>query len=186
MVWGTEPNRFVAEFAEGLSPRRVLDLGCGQGRNAVWLAQQGHDVTGLDLSEVGIEQAKEIAAAAGAAVDFQAVDIVRDWTPEAGAYDLVILSYFQLPPDTRRAAHAKACQAVAPGGQVFLIAHHADNLEHGVGGPPMPEVLFTEDQLAADFGSLDIERNEKVYRSVERDGEARRAHDVMLRARRGL
>lgn len=183
MVWGTEPNRYVAEFAAGLTPRRVLDLGCGQGRNAVWLALQGHEVTGLDLSDTGIEQARALAREAGVEVDFRAVDVVREWQPEPAGFDLVVLSYLQLPTDTRRVAHAKAARALAPGGTVFLIAHHADNLEHGVGGPPYPEVLFTEADLEADFGALDIRRNEKVLRDVTgEDGEVRQAHDVLLEA----
>ena len=184
-LYGAEANQFVAAELGDLSPRRVLDLACGQGRNSVWLAMQGHEVTGIDLSDVGIAQARQLAANVGVDVDFRVGDVVGDWEPDA-EYDLILLSYLQLPPEMRTVIHAKAIDALAPGGEVFLIAHHADNLEHGVGGPPMPDVLFTEAELAADFASLDIERNEKVYRSVERDGEVRRAHDVLLRARRGL
>jgi peroxiredoxin/protein-L-isoaspartate O-methyltransferase len=184
-LYGAEANQFVAAELADLSPRRVLDLACGQGRNSVWLAMQGHEVTGIDLSDVGIAHAKELAANVGVAVDFRVGDVVEDWEPDA-EYDLILLSYLQLPPEMRTIIHTKAVDALAPGGEVFLIAHHADNLEHGFGGPPMPEVLFTEDQLAADFTSLEIERNEKVYRIVEHDGEVRKAHDVLLRARRSL
>lgn len=181
-LYGLEPNQFVSAELAGLAPRKVLDLGCGQGRNSVWLASQGHDVTGLDLSAVGIDQARELAARAGVEVRFEVCDALADYEPTA-EYDLVLLSYLQLPPDERVVAHRKAVESLAPGGEVFLIAHHADNLEHGVGGPPMPEVLFNEEQLAADFAALDIERNEKVYRSVERDDVVLQAHDVLLRAR---
>ncbi len=182
-LYGAEPNQFVAAELDGLSPRRVLDLGCGQGRNAVWLAAQGHRVTGLDVSDIGIEQARRLATSVGVDVTFDIADVVGEWQPTA-QYDLVLLSYLQLPPEMRRSAHAKAVAALAPGGEVFVIAHHADNHEHGVGGPPMPEVLFTEEQLAEDFAELDIMRNEKVMREVERDGVVRSAHDVLLRARR--
>ncbi len=182
-LYGVEPNQFVAAELAGLSPRRVLDLGCGQGRNSVWLALQGHAVTGLDQSEIGIRQARELAEQAGTTVDFQVCDAIDDYQPEP-TYDLVVLSYLQLPPDMRLAAHAKAVASLAPGGEIFLIAHHLDNLDHGVGGPPMPEVLFTESQLSADFASLTILRNEKVYREVVRDGVVRVAHDVLVRAQR--
>lgn len=180
-LYGAEPNQFVAAELSDLSPRRVLDLGCGQGRNSAWLATQGHEVTGLDISDVGIAHAKELAAALEVDVDFHTVDVVNDWEP-AEQYEVVVLSYLQLPEDMRRSVHAKAVAALGPGGMLLLIAHHADNLEHGVGGPPMPEVLFTEVQLAEDFARLDIERNEKVLRDVERDGELRVAHDILLRA----
>jgi len=184
-LYGAEANQFVAAELGDLTPRRVLDLACGQGRNSVWLATKGHQVTGIDLSDVAIAQATQLAANVGVDVDFRVGDVVSGWESDA-EYDLIVLSYLQLPPEMRTVVHAKAISALAPGGEIFLIAHHADNLEHGVGGPPMPEVLFTEDELAGDFASLDIERNEKVYRTVERDGAELTAHDIMVRARRGL
>jgi len=181
MVWGTEPNQFLADYAAGLTPRRVLDLGCGQGRNAVWLATQGHRVTGIDHSPVGIEQARKWAADHKVEVRFHVANVVEDWTPPSGAFDLVILSYLQLPPHDRPVAHAKATEAVAPGGTVWLIAHHSDNIADGVGGPPYPEVLFDESALADDFSDLDVLQNEKVYRNVEgKDGLVRAAHDILL------
>lgn len=183
MVWGTDANQFVAAFAAHLSPRPVLDLGCGQGRNAVWLARQGHTVTGIDQSHVAIGQARRLAADNGVQVEFEVMDIVEDWTPPFEAFELVVLSYLQLPSEARKVAHAKAGSALAPGGTIFLIAHHADNLEHGVGGPPYPEVLFGEADLAADFDTFDILNNQKVYREVEgEDGLSRMAHDLVLTA----
>lgn len=187
MVWGTEPNRFLAEYATGLAPRRVLDLGCGQGRNAVWLATQGHRVTGIDLSPVAIEQARRMAADHTVEVLLKVANVVDDWTPPSGTFDLVVLSYLQLPPHDRRVAHAKATEAVAPGGTVWLIAHHSDNITDGVGGPPYPEVLFDESALAGDFSDLDLLSNEKVYRDVEgEDGVVRVAHDILLVATKPL
>ena len=181
MVWGTEPNRFLADYATGLTPRRVLDLGCGQGRNAVWLATQGHRVTGVDLSPVAVEQARRLAADHAVDVIFEVANVVEDWTPPPDAFDLVVLSYLQLAPHDRRVAHAKAAEAVAPGGTVWLIAHHSDNITDGFGGPQHPEVLFDEKALAADFGELELSRNEKVFRDVEgEDGVVRVAHDLLL------
>ena len=181
MVWGTDPNRFLADYATGLTPRRVLDLGCGQGRNAVWLATQGHRVTGIDLSPVAIEQARRMAADRTVDALFEVANVVEDWMPPPGAFDLVVLSYLQLPPHDRRVAHAKAAEAVAPGGTLWLIAHHSDNITDGVGGPPYPEVLFDERALADDFSDLDLLRNEKVYRDVEGgDGLVRVAHDILM------
>ena len=181
MVWGTDPNQFLAEYATGLTPRRILDLGCGQGRNAVWLAAQGHRVTGIDLSPVAIDQARKLAADHTVEVSFEVGNVLEDWTPPTGAFGLVVLSYLQLPPHDRRVAHAKATEAVAPGGTVWLIAHHSDNITDGVGGPQFPEVLFDESALAADFSDLEILRNEKVYRDTEsEDGLVRAAHDILL------
>lgn len=178
LVWGAEPNEFVAEHLAGIPPCRVLDLGSGEGRNALWLAEQGHRVTALDLSQVAIDKARVMAADAGLGIDFWAVDLVRAWQPEPEAYDLVLLSYLQVPPSSRRRVHAKAIAALAPGGTVFVVAHHPDNLEHGVGGPPYPEVMYGERDLAADFGRLEVVRNERVERPVE--GADRPALDVLF------
>ncbi len=179
-VWGVEPNRFVAEHLTGLTPRRVLDLGSGQGRNAVWLATGGHTVTAVDLSPVATAQAEELARQAGVEVTFITADLTT-WEPEPGAYDLVLLSYLQLPGALRRSVHAAAVRAAAPGGTVFVIAHHRDNLVRGHGGPPSPEVLFTEADLADDFSALSIMTLEEVVRPVDGfDGEAAEAIDVLM------
>ncbi len=165
-VWGVEPNVFVAQRLADLEPRSMLDLGCGQGRNAIWLAQQGHTVTGVDVSDVATAQAAEIASSLGVEVRFVAADLA-EWEPEAGAFDLVLLAYMQAPEPMRKAIHSKADRALAPGGKVFVVAHHRENLEHGAGGPPMPEVLFDEAQLAADFAGYEVEENAMVERWVE-------------------
>ncbi len=178
-MWGAEANRFVAGELDGLTPRRVLDLACGQGRNAVWLALQGHAVTAVDVSDVAIEQARRTAAQAGVDVDFQVHDLL-EWSPLENAFDLVVLSYVQLPESMRRKVHRDAVGALAPGGRVFLIAHHHDNLEQGFGGPPSADVLYDEAQLAGDFGSLRIVRNERVLRPTEKDGASGTAIDILL------
>lgn len=182
-IYGVEPNRFVAEHLSGLPPGRVLDLGSGQGRNAVWLALQGHRVTAVDLSAIATEQAKRLAAEAGVDVEFVTADL-GTWDPPRGAFDVVLLSYLQLPAAARFSAHAKAAAALAPGGLVFLIAHHADNLEHGVGGPQEAAYLFSEDELKDDFAVLDIERLEQVRRTVDREDVSGEAIDVLMLARR--
>jgi hypothetical protein len=112
-------------------------------------------------------------------VDFVTADVAT-WVAPAETFDLVVLCYLQLPPELRVAAHNVAMTALAPGGMVFLIAHHLDNLEHGFGGPQSAEALFTEAQLAEDFAALDIERNEKVLRSITVDGQQHDAIDVLL------
>jgi SAM-dependent methyltransferase len=181
-VFGAAPNEFVAASLGDMPPGKVLDLGSGQGRNAVWLAAQGHEVTAVDFSAVATDQARQLAAEAGVDVTFLTADIL-EWEPEPGVYDLVLLSYIQLPETTRRQVHAKAIRALAPGGVVFVIAHHADNLEHGIGGPQYPEVLFTEDDLAADFAGLTVDRLERVIRRVDREDLSGEAIDVLLLAR---
>jgi len=169
-LWGAAANRFLIDLAADLPARTALDLGSGQGRNAFWLAGQGHTVTGLDLSPVAVEQAATVAAAHGLDVSFEAVDLAS-WDPAGRTWDLVLLSYLQLPDAPRRHVHRAAVRALAPGGRLILIAHHRDNLDRGVGGPPSPDVLFTEEQLADDFADLQIATNEQVLRQTD-DGDA--------------
>jgi len=182
-LWGIEPNTFLVEVAAEYPPGRVLDLGCGQGRNSVWLATLGHEVTGLDLSPVAIDQARRLAAEAGVDVEFAATDLTQ-WEPAGEQWDLVVLSYLQVTEGDRARIHAKAIEAMAPGARLFVIAHHLDNLDKGVGGPQYPEVLFTEDQLRADFSELEILACEQVIRRVDKDGVAGDAIDVLLIATR--
>ena len=165
-VFGHEANQFLVEVAADLEPGTALDLGCGQGRNALWLAKLGFTVTGLDLSPVAIEQARASAAELGLDATFESVDLLT-WDPDGKEWDLVLLAYIHLPEDLRRAVHAVAERAVAPGGRVVVIAHHLDNLTGGVGGPSRSDWLFTQEQLADDFSALDIVRNERVVRHTE-------------------
>ena len=184
-VWGVGPNQFVADRLAGEHPCRVLDLGSGQGRNAVWLAQQGHQVTAVDVSDTATAQAAEIAAEAGVVVEFIAADL-QTWQPDAGSFDIVVLAYLQAPPGLRKAIHAKAVRALAPGGRVFVVAHHRDNLEHGIGGPPMIEVLFDEETVAADFDGFEIVENNRVVRRVEKDDVSGDALDLVFIATKPL
>ena len=165
-LWGAEPNQFLAEIADVMEPGTALDLGCGQGRNSFWLASRGFTVTGLDLSPVAIEQARAVSVEFDVDVSFESVDLTT-WDPAGRVWDLVVLTYLHLSEKRRPVVHDAAKRAVAPGGRVVVIAHHLDNFENGVGGPPVPELLFTEQQLAGDFAELEILRNEKVIRTTE-------------------
>lgn len=180
-AWGNGPNQFVADRLGGIAPCRVLDLGSGQGRNALWLAAGGHRVTAVDISDVATAQAQAEAAAADLDVDFIAADLAT-WEPEPAGYDLVLLSYIQMPEEPRRLIHAKADRALAPGGRIFIIAHHRDNLEHGVGGPQSPDHLFTEHDLESDFPGYRVDESGPVVRHVERDDVSGDAIDVIFSA----
>lgn len=182
MLWGAEANQFVVRYLADFPPGTVLDLASGQGRNAVWLAARGHIVTAVDVSSVAAAQAARVAEETGVEVNFVTADLL-EWEPDT-VYDLVVLSYLQVPSELRRAVHEKAIRAVAPGGAVFVVAHHLDNLEHGVGGPSDATVLFTEEDLAEDFATLDIEVLERVLRHVESEEVTGDAIDVAMLARK--
>jgi SAM-dependent methyltransferase len=183
LLWTAEPNRFlVAEVAE-LPPGRALDLACGEGRNAVWLARRGWRVTGVDFSAVAIEKARRLADASGVEVEWVVADLL-DQVPPAGGYDLVILFYLQVPADERnRIVHA-AARAVAPGGTFLLVGHDRRNIEQGYGGPQDASVLYTAEDVAADLDGLAVERAALVERPVETPEGERVALDALVRAHR--
>jgi SAM-dependent methyltransferase len=179
LVWSAEPNRFLVAETSSLAPGRALDLACGEGRNALWLAERGWHVTGVDYAEVALEKARRIAAHRGVELELVHADLV-DWTPEPGAFDLVLWLYLQIPPDQRRLVLGRAVAAVAPGGTFLLVAHDLRNLAEGHGGPSDPEVLTTADDVVASLGGLVVERAGTVLREV--DGADRPAIDTLVRA----
>jgi len=166
-VHGGEPDPTVVAELESLPPGRVLDLGCGQGRNGAWLAQQGWDVTGVDFSEVALNAAR--AAAPGA--DWVEADL-RDYDPGGSDYDLVLYAFVQLPAAERQAVLGRAGAALAPGGTLLVVGHDLLNLTEGWAGPSDASVLFTPDDVIAELSGLAIERAERVRRPVT-DGEGR-------------
>lgn len=181
LVWGGPPNRWVVEELEDAPPGRALDLACGEGRNALWLAAHGWQVTAVDFSAVAIEKARELDT--NGLVEWVEADATA-YTP-AQPVDLALLSYLQLAADQRRRAVRGAAAALAPGGMLLVIAHDSRNLSDGTGGPQDPRVLYSAPDLVADLDGtgLVIDRAEEVLRPVA--GTERPAIDVLLRARAG-
>src|SRR5262245_10666796 len=180
-LWATRPNRFLVAEAQDLPPGRALDLACGEGQNAIWLATLGWEVTGVDYSEVAITKARARAERDGVAVEFTSADLV-EYDPAPAAYDLVLVLYLHIPSAERGAVHAKASAAVAPGGTFLLLGHDLANATEGVGGPSDRDLLYTADEIAAELPDLEIEKATIVLRDV--DGEDRDAIDTIVRARR--
>lgn len=183
LVWTAEPNRLFATEVAGLEPGRALDLACGEGRNAVWLAAEGWDVTGIDFSEVALEKARALAESRGVRADWVHVDVLA-YEPAAAAFDLVAVLYLQLPREELATALRVAVQALAPGGTLVVLGHDSTNLSEGHGGPKDAAVLFTPEQVAASLEDLVVERAETVSRTVPLDEGEATAIDAFVRARR--
>lgn len=180
-VWSLAPNRFVAEQFAGLSPGRALDLACGEGRNALWLAQRGWQVTAVDFSEVALDKGRERAAKDGLELDWLAADLTV-YVPEPGGFDLVLIAYLHLSPHNARAVLRRAADALGPGGTLLVVGHDATNPAEGVGGPQDPSVLYTPETITASLSALRVERAERVTRPVE--GAPRPAIDTLVIAHR--
>lgn len=175
LVWSAGPNRFLVAEAADLPSGRALDLACGEGRNAVWLAERGWQVTAVDYAEVAVEKGRR----RNDEIDFRVADLL-DWDPGEAAYDLVIVFYLQLPADELRTVLERAAHAVAPGGTFLLVGHDLRNLTEGHGGPKDAAVLYTPADVVAALGDLEVERADTVERRVD-DAVAL---DVLVRASR--
>ena len=181
-IEAVEADPTLVAACTGLKPGRALDLGAGDGRNAIWLAKQGWQVTAVDFSAVAIDRAGRQAAREGVSVDWQLHDLL-EWSPKAGAFDLVVLAFIHLPPDERRTVYANAAAAVAPGGTLLAIAHDRSNLDEGVGGPQDPDVLFTAPEIAAELpASFEIRQAARVRRGAS--GERAPIDAVLVAVRR--
>jgi SAM-dependent methyltransferase len=185
-IWTVEPNRFLVTETENLQPGKALDLAAGEGRNAIWLAEQGWHTCAVDFSEVAIEKGRRLAAARQVSqkVNFQVADL-RHYEMEDGSFDLVALIYLQIPQETLIPILKRAAKAVAPGGTFLLVAHDSSNLAHGYGGPKHADMLYTADQvLHALDGELDIEKSGTVERPIQTDDGTKVAIDCLVRAKR--
>ena len=182
LVWSATPNATVAEEVADLPPGRALDLACGEGRNAIWLAERGWSVEALDFSEVALDKARALAEDRGAKVAWRRSDL----TAESGfePADLVLLAFLQLPREQARAVHRRTAAAVKPGGTLLLVAHARRNLTDGWGGPKESDVLHDIDEVVDDLAGtgLTVERAEEIDREVETEEGPRTAIDVVVRA----
>lgn len=176
LIWSAEPNMFLPPLVAGLEVGAALDLACGEGRNTIWLAGGGWAATGVDFSSVGIEKAKKIAG--DTVVDWVVADVTT-FVPHR-KFDLVLIVYVHLDANAMENLFARAVEALAPGGTLIGLGHALRNLADGVGGPPYPDILWTEARIAPLVESLDIVDLKEVLRPV--DGSDVNAIDILLQA----
>ena len=189
LVWSVGPNQFVEAECADLPPGRALDLAAGEGRNAIWLARRGWEVTAVDFSRVALEKGRTLAGDSGGGIEWVCADATT-WS-RRGSYDLVVIAYLQLPAAERRAAVRAGFAGLRPGGTFLLVGHDTTNLTEGTGGPQDVSVLMTAQDVLGDLEgeALDVVRAERVERVVtgedEHGGEtARTAYDALVRLRR--
>ena len=176
--WPTEPDRELVELVGPLEPGAAVDLGCGTGRNALWLATRGWRVTGVDSSRVGLEIAEGRARELGVSATWTLADLMA-YSPSEPV-ELVVMANIHPAPAERTALFARVAGAVAPGGHLYVAGHHLEAL--GVAGPPDAARLYTEAIVRDGFSSLTIERLERIERAAEGGGPA--VVDVVLWASR--
>ncbi|NJC73906.1 class I SAM-dependent methyltransferase [Planosporangium thailandense] len=182
LVWTGEPNRFAVEELAALPPGRALDLAAGEGRNAVWLAGRGWEVTAVDFSPVAVDKGRRLADARGVRVEWVTADLLG-YAPPAAAFDAVLVAYLHLPAPDRAAVLARAAGALAPGGVLVVIGHDLTNLTDGIGGPQDPAILLSPEAVVATLPGLRIGRAERARRPVTtEDGRCVDAIDTVVTA----
>lgn len=156
-LFGTSPNAYLAGQGALLTPgKAALAVADGEGRNSVWLAQQGLLVDAFDISPVGVAKARELARRAGVSVNLCVCDCDSwDWQPEA--YDVVAAVFVQFAgPEMRRRLFAAMVATLKPGGHLILQGYTPGQLEYKTGGPGLLEHLYTGDMMREAFAALEI------------------------------
>lgn len=200
LVWGAPPNATVVEHIFGLERRvqlvpdapgdeppelpRALDLACGEGRHALWLATHGWQVRAVDFSQVGIDKGRTVASRLSRSVrsriDWECADV----TDLAGAgidgpFELILAVYIHLPAEQRRTLLLSAAERLSPGGTLLVLGHDTTNIADGYGGPQDPAILFTPDDVVADLAAAEHIRVDTAQRVI-RETEGRDAIDALV------
>lgn len=155
-AYGTQPNVYLTTHAGLFQPgQRVLVIGDGEGRNGVWLAEQGLQVLSVDYSATGLGKAEALAQERNVSLRTKCVDLtVWEWPQDE--FDFLVIIYVHFPPEVRTRLHRAALHAVKPGGQVILEAFTFEQLQHQSGGPPVREMLYGAALLSDDFSDGEI------------------------------
>ena len=161
-AYGTEPNTYFRQRLDALPPGRLLLLAEGEGRNAVYAAKRGWQVTAVDFSDEARAKAQRLAVAQGVHLDYHVADLTTLAWLRPGHYDAVGLVYAHFAPADRRAVHAAAAASLAPGGHLLLEAFSSRQLGLPSGGPRTAEMLYQPALLAEDFAGLTLLENHEL------------------------
>jgi SAM-dependent methyltransferase len=186
-IWSGQPNRQLVAEAASLAPGRALDVGCGEGADALWLAGRGWRVTAVDVSEVALARAAaragELGGEVAGRVAWEQAD-AREWAPPVAAYELVSAQYLHFAPEVRPWVVGRLAAAVAPGGVLLYVGHDPSDLD--VVPRPHPELLPAAPEIGRllDGAAWDVEVAEARPRPATHRGQELTLHDAVLRARR--
>lgn len=154
-LYGTEPNDFLVEQVSGIAPGRALCIAEGEGRNAVYLAGLGFEVTAVDQSAEGGRKTRALAAARGVEVEVVTADL-RDFDLGSDRWDLIVSIFAHLPPAIRTDLFMRLPRSLAPGGTLVLEAYRPEQAGRDTGGPPDPSRLYDLEILGREIVGLDV------------------------------
>lgn len=178
-VYGIEPNAFFKESLGDLQPGKILFLGEGEGRNAVYAAQKEWDVTAYDYSDAAKEKALKFAEKSGVNIIYRVEDLA-DFNPEPETYEAVVLIFLHLQGNLRAQTHEKAIKSLKPGGRIILEAFEKEQINNSSGGPANTDLLYSLEELFEDFQDLNLIRFEKAS-PVLREGSLHSGKAVTIR-----
>ena len=188
-LWSGRPNTQLVREAADLPPGSALDVGCGEGADAVWLAGRGWQVMAVDFARTALQRGEKHAQSLGPEVAGRIRWVHADLTMEIPGerFDLVSAQFMHLPVEQRRTLFARLADAVAPGGTLLVVGHDFSDVAAGAHRPPEPERFFTAAEVAAglDPGEWEVQVVEaRPRRAAEHEGEHVTVHDAVLRARK--
>ena len=165
-IFGTAPNAFLKSQAHLLKPgQKALALADGEGRNGVWLAEQGLDVLALDFSPNALKKARALAAARGVELRLELADL-EHWAWPSAAFDVIVAIFIQFAePPFRQKIFARIKRALKPGGLLLMQGYRPEQLNYGTGGPPHAENMYTRallEEAFGDFASLEIKEHDSM------------------------
>lgn len=166
LVYGEAPNDFLRAMSDRLPKTgRALDIGAGEGRNALFLASLGLDVLAVDQSIVGMQKAERLARERALQLHTQAIDL-RDFNADKGSFDVVSSIFVHLPAELRAAVHRRVAEWLKPGGVFLLEAYAPAQIERDTGGPKDPALLASLDTILSELNGLQIEHRAAMVRNV--------------------
>jgi SAM-dependent methyltransferase len=189
-LWSGEANPQLVTEASDLSPGSALDAGCGEGADAIWLAERGWRVTAVDVSTVALERgaahAHDVSAKVAQRITWLRADLV-EWVPPVASYDLVSAQFMHLPKVHREVLHSRLAGSVAPGGTLLVVGHHPSDLESCVPRPSVPGLLFTSsevaDSLVREQWLIEVDEA-RARQTLDSEGQATTIHDAVFKAQR--
>lgn len=199
-VWSGRPNQRLVEQTADLTPGTACDVGCGEGADAIWLAEQGWDVTALDVSRVALDKTAQHAIERGVdgRVKVGEYDVLGSRPPRAPrhskGFDLVAAHFMHVPREDFDEVYRRIAAAVAPGGRLLVVAHHPHDVDSGARRPHGPGLLFPPEQVLAALGvdggsastgdDWEIEVADVQHREQQTEDGPMQVKDTVVRVRR--
>ncbi len=177
-AYGDAPNDYLVEVADRLPVGRALCLAEGEGRNAVFLAQRGFEVTALDQSAVGLSKAEQLAADRGVRIATVVANL-EDHEIPPGHWDVIVSIWAHTPPAIRRRTHRQVVAGLRSGGMFVLEAYRPEQVGRGTGGPPIPELTMPLSDLEAELADLNLLHAVAIEREV-REGRYHRGLSAVV------